>query len=280
MVAVGQLVAVGRTSEVFEYGAGSVVKVPRPTVPARWASYEARFTKAVRTCGVRAPEVLDLVTVNDRDAIVFERIEGPSMWEKMLSTPREVPALARELAAVQREIQQSGLPDQVPDLIERSCLKISDAKRMIETDRMEACEILRSLPRGAALLHGDLHPGNVLMSAAGPVVIDWFDTAIGHPLADVIRSTILIRSPAGGGELAHLPNAPPGLLNDVLRHYLPEFSELMAHGSPTIGRWEAVLAASRIAERAQDDEDGLIALWEARASGTTSQELASAMVNK
>ena len=280
MVAVGQLVAVGRTSEVFEYGTGSVVKVPRPTVPAPWASYEARFTNAVRTCGVRAPEVLDLVTINGRDAIVFERIEGPSMWEKMLSTPLDVPALARELAAVQREIQQSGLPDEVPDLIERSCLKIGDAKRMTEADRAEACEILRSLPRGAALLHGDLHPGNVLMSAAGPVVIDWFDTAIGHPLADVIRSTILIRPPAGGGQLAHLPNAPQRLLNDVLHHYLSEFSELMAHGSPAIGRWEAVLAASRIAERAQDDEDGLIALWVARASDTSSQELRSASVDK
>ena len=34
------------------------------------------------------------------------------------------------------------------------------------------------------LVHGDFHPGNVRWSGAGPVLLDWGDCGIGHPLLD------------------------------------------------------------------------------------------------
>lgn len=38
--------------------------------------------------------------------------------------------------------------------------------------------------RGAVLCHGDVHPGNVLMSARGPLLIDWDLTCVAHPAWD------------------------------------------------------------------------------------------------
>jgi hypothetical protein len=35
------------------------------------------------------------------------------------------------------------------------------------------------------LVHGDYHPGNVRWSGGGPVVLDWGDCGIGHPLLDL-----------------------------------------------------------------------------------------------
>jgi aminoglycoside phosphotransferase (APT) family kinase protein len=37
----------------------------------------------------------------------------------------------------------------------------------------------------AMLLHRDLHPGNVILSPGGPVVIDWTNAAAGDPAVDV-----------------------------------------------------------------------------------------------
>jgi Ser/Thr protein kinase RdoA (MazF antagonist) len=39
------------------------------------------------------------------------------------------------------------------------------------------------LPDG--LVHGDFHPGNVRWSHGGPVLLDWGDCGIGHPLFDL-----------------------------------------------------------------------------------------------
>lgn len=55
----GDLVAVGRTSDVFEFGSGEVVKVPRPHVPDDWARLEAEFTVAIGALDVPAPHVVD-----------------------------------------------------------------------------------------------------------------------------------------------------------------------------------------------------------------------------
>ncbi|WP_436527673.1 phosphotransferase family protein [Actinoplanes sp. HUAS TT8] len=46
------------------------------------------------------------------------------------------------------------------------------------------------------LIHGDLHPGNVRTHGSGrPVIIDWGDSAIGHPAFDLLRLTEGLDSP-------------------------------------------------------------------------------------
>ncbi|GAA2866378.1 hypothetical protein Acy02nite_38520 [Actinoplanes cyaneus] len=46
------------------------------------------------------------------------------------------------------------------------------------------------------LLHGDLHPGNVRTSGgAGPVIVDWGDSAIGNPAFDLLRLAEGLESP-------------------------------------------------------------------------------------
>lgn len=269
MATLGGQVAVGRTSEVFAYGNDSVVKVPRPTVPDHWANDEAQFTRAALACGVPAPEVRDVIEVDGRSAIVFERIDGPSMWQCMLDQPQNVDALSRELAAVHRTIQLAGIADGLPDLVARLCTKIMQVDALSDAERDEACALTRSLPRGAALLHGDLHPGNVLMGPDGPTVIDWFDATIGHPVADVARTSLLIRT--GGHDAGddmgvehHLPGATPDLLDRVRTRYLGEFRQLLDQTTDTLPTWDAVIAVSRIAEGTDDDEAELLAQWHGR----------------
>jgi hypothetical protein len=38
----------------------------------------------------------------------------------------------------------------------------------------------------STLVHGDFHPENVLLTDDGPVIIDWSDAAVAHPLVDVM----------------------------------------------------------------------------------------------
>lgn len=268
-IRIGALVAAGRTSDVYEYGTGSVVKVPRPSVPASWAQLEARFTSAVHELGAPAPAVLDVISVDGRDAIVFELIRGRSLWQHLVDDPdSDAAAHGRTLAAVHQQILSVGLACDIDGLVSRMRVKIGAVAQLDDAERGLAERTASELPCGAALLHGDLHPGNVLMSDRGPVAIDWFDAAIGHPVADVVRSSLLLRD--FGRERPHLPGASPVVLKVLHDSYVAAMSTFVTAPPGVVAAWEAVVAASRLAERAEADESSLLSLWRQRcASGPT-----------
>ncbi len=263
MIRVGPRLAVGRTSDVYAYGEGSVVKIPRPNVPPHWAGMEARFTDAVRAVGAPAPEVRGLVRLEGRESIVFERIDGESMWSRLLRTPDDVTRVAEEFATIHRRVLATGLPVGVDALVDRMCVKIGEALQIEWGERTEAQRIVRSMPSGAALLHGDFHPSNILISGGEPVVIDWFDTAIGHPVADVVRSSLLIR-PSQTNPPPHLPQATHSLLSRFHASYVAAVADVLDLEPELLRRWEAVVAVSRLTEDAQSDASTLIGLWRNR----------------
>lgn len=266
MAAVGRLVAAGRTSDLFEYGRGTVVKLPRAGVPGHWAAMEAEFTAAVHAMGLPTPEVAGVVELGGRPATVFEYIDGESMWERMRSSPAEIRPLTVELAAVHRKILCADLPEGLLSAARRARNKIDEAAALGAAGRLDAAREAEALPSGAALLHGDLHPANVLMSARGPVVIDWFDAAIGHPVADIVRSAFLIRPAGAPHHREHLPGATAEMLVDLHRCYLEEMFDLLRHDLDSLGRWERMVAASRLSEGAEP-EAPVVELWHALGAG-------------
>lgn len=252
---IGDVIAIGRTSTVVEFGTGRVAKVLAPEVPDHWADAEAVFTDEVRRSGAPTPTVIDVAVVDDRPAIVFERITGPSMWQAMLAEPHRTPDLVDMLVKVQADIHRIGPCPRIPALVDRMDRKITDVESLSLEDRVAALAMLRGCPSGAALLHGDLHPGNILLSPTGPVVIDWFDACIGPPVADIARSALLVQ-PRDATDLRHLPGVEPDLIDAVSERYVSAVA-VPARGDD----WTRLVAISRLAERTDADPSGLVATW-------------------
>jgi tRNA A-37 threonylcarbamoyl transferase component Bud32 len=238
-----------------------VVKIPGPGVPEHWAGVEARIAAAVHRAGLPVPAVRDLVEVDGRPSIVFERVDGPSMWEVLLDDPTRLETLTDQMVEVQRAINDLEAPDDLPDLRHRTCAKLIDAPLLTEAERRDAIGLMVSLPVGLSLCHGDLHPGNILMGPGGPVVIDWFDACAGHRAADMVRTSLLIRPLVDCGRRPHLPGASSTLLDRLHRSYLSKV--VTSSGSPAqeLLQWERVLAAGRLAEQADEGHADLLALW-------------------
>ena len=253
----GQLIANGRTSDVHRFGADGAAKVLNPSTPQHWAEAEATFTAAVRELGIPAPEVRDVTVIDGRAAVIFTRIDGPSMWQRMLEHPTEVPTLVQELATIQRSIHEAGVPDGLPSLVDRLRLKFSASKELDADERASAAALLDEQPVGGALLHGDLHPGNILLGDDGPVVIDWFDATVGHPTADIARTMLLLSD--GATDLRHLPGATPDVIAKMQELFGAAVADIV---SPTsLHTWRRLRAAGRLAERTDLDVSGLLAIW-------------------
>jgi aminoglycoside phosphotransferase (APT) family kinase protein len=156
-----KLIAAGRASEIFDLGDGRVLRRFRAAGdPER----EALVMRHAHDHGYPVPRVLDVTT----DALVLERIEGPTMLDELRRRPWRLRRHAFLLAQLHERLHRIGAPPSLP-----------------------------AAGPGDRLLHLDLHPDNVILSPDGPFVIDWTNARRGDPALDVAL-TWVIGATSGG----------------------------------------------------------------------------------
>jgi uncharacterized protein (TIGR02172 family) len=253
-------IAIGFTAEIFTWKSGQVLKLFKQGISQATAEYEAKLAGAVHVAGLPVPAVGKIVELDGRFGIEYERVEGTSMLDMLFCRPWHYQRLAYQLAELQAEMHQlsvPGLPSQC-DTLER---KIRKAKPLPEKVRQAALDALDALPTEGKLCHGDFHPGNILLTQRGAVIIDWIDASSGNPLLDVARSTLLF----GGGPL------PPGAARKGLvwlirglfyRAYLDRYCQLHPLDKKELSHWLPVAAAARLSENITGDEQRLLSIAE------------------
>src|SRR5438045_1269618 len=100
------LVDRGFTADVYHWGEGRVVKLFHRWYPPRKAEREYRVTRAVHQTGLPVPAVYELVNVDDRCGIVFERVEGPSLFASVQARPWTLFRAVRQLAALHAQVHR------------------------------------------------------------------------------------------------------------------------------------------------------------------------------
>lgn len=243
----GDVVARGSRSVVHAYGRGAVIKVPKPSTPDSWIRSEADYVEAVRAVGAPAPSLLGIEQVFGRAASVWERVDGPSLWEQVVDRPERSADVGRRLAEVQLALFELVPPITLPDQHDRLVSKIRWSAANMDGSLALALELLPARVGAPRLCHGDLHPSNVIVSNEGLVLVDWFDASRGDRVADVARSLLTLLA-HGATTPSHLPGSDPGTLAVLTQAYLSHLQESLEIPHGLLGQWQAVNAAARLAE--------------------------------
>jgi aminoglycoside phosphotransferase (APT) family kinase protein len=259
---VGPRIAVGRTSEVFAFGEGRVLKLLLPAFE-RLGEHEAGVAALVGQVYPRAPACLGTISVEGRFGLIYERVDGPSMQERLEGRPWQLDGLARQLAELHAAMHAAGgtgLPDQLPKLraaIERACPKMT----------RRACEAalagVAALRAGSSVCHGDLHPGNVLLATDRAVVIDWENATCGSPAGDVARTLFLCcDTPLERPSSSVVRRAIGVARRRFARTYLTRYRELRPLDDAELRAWRLPILAARMAEGIEEERRFLLALIE------------------
>ena len=134
MTEVGRLLASGRDGDIFEFGPGLVL---RRTRHDRVIEHEARVMEYAAAHGYPVPRVHDVRAGGTE--IVMERLEGPMMMQVMSNRPHTMVRNTRLLADLHDQLHEIAAPAWLPQLDDG----------------------------GDRLVHLDLHPMNVMMTAPG-----------------------------------------------------------------------------------------------------------------
>lgn len=165
----GPLIGTGRAADVYDIGNGRVLRRYRSDHDS---TIEAASMRAAWAAGYPVPEVYE---ADGRD-LVMEHLQGPTMLKSLGDRPWRFRRIADQLAELHTRL--AALP----------------------TDGLE---IPVRFDAAECLVHLDLHPGNVMLTARGPVVIDWSNAGMGPRGADVATTWILLTI----GEADDLPVA-------------------------------------------------------------------------
>lgn len=158
----GRLIGSGRAADVYELTGGRVLRRYRIKADVE---HEARLMRYLWSAGFGVPEVF---SAHGSD-MVMARIDGPDMLSDLARRPWRATVCARILARMHDQLHEIQAPPWLP----------------------------RPFGAGTStddrVLHLDLHPGNVMLTSAGPIVIDWSNGAAGPPGADVAMASLIMR---------------------------------------------------------------------------------------
>lgn len=239
-------IAQGRTAEIYAWDDLHILKLYRDWCPSNWVEYEARIARAVYQAGVPSPAAGEIVEVNGRRGLIYERLEGLSMLQQLNARPWLALKYARRLAELQVQIHRQSITG-LPSYKDRLQDDIRSTPYLGEELRNKALTLLAALPDGQALCHGDFHPGNILITKRGPIVIDWITACAGTPGADVARTSLLLNIgvKAAGDQVSPVAK---WVVRFYYRAYRSRYEELSPNTGKQVRRWMPVIAAARLSE--------------------------------
>jgi len=253
-------IAEGRTAEIYEWGDGYILKLYHAWCPSHWVEDEARVARAVTDAGVPTPAAGDIVEVNGRQGLVYERVTGISMLQDLNIRPWTFLKHAQQLAQLHSQINQL----QIPELFSyKDGLKysIQQTSHLNEGLRGKALKKLAELKDGDNVCHGDFHPGNVLLTDSGPVVIDWMTARRGNRWADVAWTSLLLDIGAKRAGKQVKPVAKLFIRLYCLM-YISHYRKLNPDPQNELAQWMPVIAAARLNEDIALEREALIKMVE------------------
>lgn len=153
----GPLIGTGRSADVYALGQHRVLRRFRTDFDVQ---PEAQVMIHLAQAGFPVPAVYHA----EGPDLVMERLDGPDMLADLASRPWRARRHARTLARLHDRLHEIEAP----------------------------AGLAGGFGPGNRLLHLDLHPGNVMLTARGPVVIDWTNAHAGAPGADVAMAYLIM----------------------------------------------------------------------------------------
>lgn len=251
------LVGQGRTAEIYTWGTNQILKLFRRGWPLSVVEQEAHISRTVHEMGLPVPAPGGVIEVDGRHGILYERIDGPSMLRQLGAKPWTAIQSLHVFADLHARMHAHTVRE-FPSQRQHLTHLIQQASPLPAEWTAAALTALNQLPDGSCLCHGDYHPDNVLMSPNGPIIIDWSEATSGNPIADVARTSLILRmgAPPPGG-MSRLLIGPTRAVAQTT--YVRRYMKRYPASRDELAAWHLPIAAARLGAGIPEEKQRLLA---------------------
>ena len=194
---------------------------------------------------LNVPKLIEVRKIENRWAIISERIEGKTISQMMKEQPEKIDEYLNLFVDVQLIILSNEVP-LLNRIKEKFTRKLENATNIDENTKYELQQRLQGMKNHNKLCHGDYHPSNVIVKEDGTVyVIDWAHVTQGNASADAARTFLLFS----------IDNH-----EDIAEKYLNLFAEKSGIEKSHIQRWIPIVAATQMTKNIPEEQQ-ILSNW-------------------
>ncbi|HXD09869.1 MAG TPA: aminoglycoside phosphotransferase family protein [Anaerolineales bacterium] len=255
-IALDKPIARGRTADIYDWDAGHVLKLFHNWFEIENIEYEQRIARVIHARGLNSPAVGELLQIEGRNGLIYERVAGSSMLEMLQHQPWKVFQFGKMLARLHAHMHANVSSREMPSQRKKLENKLKAADKLPSPLRTRLLKTLEVMPIRERVCHGDFHPGNILISGKDATIIDWIDVSRGNPVADVARTSIIL---SGAVESTQIPTRLQKILVSAFHStYLKYYFRQHRNGWDEYRVWLPIVAGARLSENIPELEQWLV----------------------
>lgn len=186
-----RLIAEGGQSKIYDYDNNKILRVPKREMDYEQIKYEFKVYKFLED-KIQVPQVYEVIELDNKPCIIMEKINGIDFYSKIMKNPFLILMLPSILAELHTSLFTLTTSENFGTNHQKAQYCIEHADILSTEIKYKLLDLLKKLPDGSTLCHGDFHPGNIIKTNKKNYIIDWSSATIGSPLFDIAHTYLLL----------------------------------------------------------------------------------------
>ena len=186
-----ELLGAGANGRVYRVDEERIVKVyNKISNPPEKIRREQESARRAFVHGVPSAIPFELVRVSDELGMIYELVDAKTLGSVVHNNPEKLREYALSMSALMKKLHSTEMEkDTMPDA--RMTLRLwadiaAKSDYYTKDDMQRVYDLIDSIPVRNTFIHGDFHPGNIMVQNGELILIDMGDASVGHPVIDLL----------------------------------------------------------------------------------------------
>ena len=225
-----EIIGQGGNGTVYRLDDETIVKVYRAENPLEIIDRERAYAKAAFLAGIPTAIAFDTVRVGDCYGVIYEAMNFDTLGHAIQNEPEHRDEYIMKYAQLAKKLHSTTITDGSVAALKELLMKRTEAPILKEYCTQEEIDVLKELVGSMAdcdtLIHGDLHPGNIMINNGELMLIDMGELTRGVPVYDLssIYRDLLVGSMSDPETTRRSVGIDPELCLEVGQKFLAMYS--------------------------------------------------------
>ena len=214
-----KIIGQGGNGTVYRIDDDKIVKVYRPNVGLEQIDREREFAKTALINGVPCVIAYDVVKCGESYGIVFEMLKSDTLGHAMVNNPERMDEYVEKYVALAKELHSAKIKEGAFTNIKTVLHgRVPGLSEWCTPEEMQLIDsLIDEMPDGDSLIHGDLHPGNIMIQDGELVLIDMPEVTMGAKIWDIaaIYRDMIGAAQSSSEIMEQSAGMPKGMILDV-----------------------------------------------------------------